>query len=314
MKRFLVRTIVAIAAFAGLVVLLAVAVPPDGNGYLQAYNHKLALLDSTPPPRIIFVGGSNLAFGLDSHRIQDSLHCHVVNMGLHGGIGIRLVLDDVLARLHEGDVVVMAMEYGNFFSGGNGEPETLPMLMAATGWHDMGRLNARQWQNVLVGMPRLAAYNVKRLLRAAFGGSLNSPITNATYRYVASGFNDLGDEVSHWWLPPGEVEESQPFSPRGINPGFMHWFACTLQTIKLRGAEVVILPPVCPKSHFNCCYDLAIVHALDSVGHPYAVDPAAMIVADSCCYNGGYHVNRAGVDINTARIITLLQHWLLEDG
>lgn len=306
MKRFLVRSVVAIVAFVTVVVFLAVAIPPDGNSYLQAYNHKLALLDSVAPPRIILAGGSNLAFGIDSHRIQDSLHCHVVNMGLHGGIGIRLVLGDVLARLHRGDVVVVAMEYGNYFSGGNGEPETLPALMAATGWHHMSRLNGQQWQNVVLGMPRLAAANVKRMLRAAMGGSLDSPSCNDSYRYVASGFNDLGDEVSHWTLPPGDVELSQPFTPRIINADFMHWLDGTLHACQQRGATVVMLPPICPRQHFGCTYDPAIAHALDSIGYPYAAPPAWLTVPDKCNYNGGYHVNRMGVDIATARIIAML--------
>ena len=38
----------------------------EQDGYLQAYNKKCQLLEDTPSPRIIFVGGSNLAFGFDS--------------------------------------------------------------------------------------------------------------------------------------------------------------------------------------------------------------------------------------------------------
>ncbi|MBQ7689902.1 MAG: hypothetical protein IJT30_01740 [Muribaculaceae bacterium] len=308
MRRFLVRTIAAIVSFVSIVVLLAVAVPPDENGYLWVYNRKLALLDTVPPPRIILVGGSNLAFGIDSHRIQDSLHCRMVNMGLHGGIGIRLALEDVEARLHEGDLVVVAMEYGNFFGGGNGEPETLPALMAATGWRDMGRLNARQWQNVVAGIPRLAAANAKRLLRAALGGGLDTPSSSVSYRYVAAGFNDLGDEVSHWTLPPGSVEPSRPFTPRGIDADFMHWLETALHACRQRGATVVMLPPICPRQHFGCTYAPAIAQSLDSIGYPFAASPLALTVPDSCAYNGGYHVSRQGVDIATARIIALLRN------
>ena len=307
MRRFLLRTVLALVAFVAVVVLLAVAVPPDANGYLQAYNRKLALLDTVPSPRIILVGGSNLAFGIDSRQLQDSLHRRVVNMGLHGGMGIRLPLGDVLSRLREGDVVVLAMEYGNFFGGGNGEPETLPQLMAATRWRGMGRLNARQWQNVVVGMPRLAAANAWRLARAALGGPLHTPASDTVYRYVASGFNDLGDEVSHWTLPPGEVEPSPPFAPRPIDPGFMLWLDATLQACESRGATVVMLPPICPRRHFACAYAPTIARALDSIGRPYAAPPPTLALPDTCAYNGGYHVNRAGVTQATSRIIAILK-------
>ena len=61
----------------------------EQDGYLQAYNKKCQLLEDTPSPRIIFVGGSNLAFGLDSQRIKDSLNINVINYGLHAGIGLK---------------------------------------------------------------------------------------------------------------------------------------------------------------------------------------------------------------------------------
>lgn len=67
----------------------------EQDGYLQAYNKKCQLLEDTPSPRIIFVGGSNLAFGLDSQRIKDSLNINVINYGLHAGIGLKYMIDDI---------------------------------------------------------------------------------------------------------------------------------------------------------------------------------------------------------------------------
>lgn len=64
----------------------------EQDGYLQAYNKKCQLLEDTPSPRIIFVGGSNLAFGLDSQRIKDSLNINVINYGLHAGIGLKYMM------------------------------------------------------------------------------------------------------------------------------------------------------------------------------------------------------------------------------
>ena len=67
----------------------------EQDGYLQAYNKKCQLLEDAPAPRIIFVGGSNLAFGLDSQRIKDSLNINVINYGLHAGIGLKYMIDDI---------------------------------------------------------------------------------------------------------------------------------------------------------------------------------------------------------------------------
>jgi len=83
----------------------------DENNFYGALIDKNKLLESTPSPRIIFVGASNLAFGLDSKKIHDELGINVVNMGLHGDFGLDFILNDVKYNLKQGDIVVLAIEY-----------------------------------------------------------------------------------------------------------------------------------------------------------------------------------------------------------
>ena len=307
MKRYLLKLLSIIALFVLIIALLVWCVPIDNNSYLMAYNRKKAFLSTCPQPRIIFMGGSNLAFGLDSHMIQDSLHCNVVNMGLHGGIGIHFPIDDCQQQIRPGDIVILQFEYGNFFSGGNGEPETMPQLMMVTGWKNLNSLNTRQITNVVIGLPRLAASNAKRLIKYCISGSFDTPDNHAAFEYVASGFNEFGDEVSHWHLPPQGIETSGTLTSAAINQDFIQWLDQAIKQYENRGASVILLPPVCPESHFACCYHSNIEHALDSIGRHYIVSPHAMTVDDRYNYNGGYHVNRDGVTINTNRIIHLLK-------
>src|SRR6266436_7071833 len=65
------------------------------TGYLAASIDKHHLLVQQPSPRIVFVGGSNLAFGLDSSEIERSLSYHPINMGLHIGLGLAFMLAEV---------------------------------------------------------------------------------------------------------------------------------------------------------------------------------------------------------------------------
>lgn len=311
MKEFLTRVCITVTVITALVVTLAVATEHDGNAYLCAYNSKLDRLTSTdhsPLPRLILVGGSNLAFGVDSRLIEDSLGVVVVNMGLHGGVGIRYLLNDVIPHLRPTDILVVAMEYGNFFSGGNGEPETLPQFLAAVGWQNLRKLNARQWAIVAAGLPRLAAVNAKRLIYASLGHPWDKPAADSIFSYAASGFNSWGDEVSHWRLPAEKIEPSKRVAASSVNQDFMNWLDDALASCENReGVQVLMLPPVCPQSHFNCCYDESIVKGLAHLGRHYVVPPQAMVVPDSCSYNGGYHVNREGVVMASRRMVTILR-------
>lgn len=57
------------------------------QGYTAALVDKIDRLKSIKEPKIIILGDSNLAFGINSKIIEEELKMPVINMGLHGGIG-----------------------------------------------------------------------------------------------------------------------------------------------------------------------------------------------------------------------------------
>src|SRR5512134_3334134 len=88
------------------------------------YKHQLAMLidkrvmlDATPAPRVILVGGSNLMFGVDSALLEQSLGVPVVNMGIFGGLGLLAPLDVILPHVQPADTVVLVPEYTMLFTG-----------------------------------------------------------------------------------------------------------------------------------------------------------------------------------------------------
>lgn len=144
MKKF-INNILLIAGILITLILAITMLPMEQDGYLQAYNKKCQLLEDTPSPRIIFVGGSNLAFGLDSQRIKDSLNINVINYGLHAGIGLKYMIDDISTYARKGDIIVFAPEYEHFYTIAYGESVTLTPLMAVTHWEKINLLDIRQW-------------------------------------------------------------------------------------------------------------------------------------------------------------------------
>ena len=95
-------------------VLFYVSYEPQ-NGYMAELRDKQKLLKNTPGPKLVLVGGSNLAFGVDSEKIEQQTGMRVVNMGLHGGVGLPYMLSLALPELKSGDVVVVSPEYELFF-------------------------------------------------------------------------------------------------------------------------------------------------------------------------------------------------------
>ena len=63
-KQFSIKVyLVALSVIAVFLVIIKFT-PIDEDNYLYEYNKKIKLLEKTEAPRIIFIGGSNLAFGI----------------------------------------------------------------------------------------------------------------------------------------------------------------------------------------------------------------------------------------------------------
>src|SRR5512133_2221049 len=58
-------------------------IKPDPDHYFAGSLLHIKLLENTPSPRIILVGGSNVSFGLDAELMQRTLGVPVINDGLH---------------------------------------------------------------------------------------------------------------------------------------------------------------------------------------------------------------------------------------
>lgn len=114
------RLVIISSALALLVILTILCamlfMPPSETAFLASLNDKYELLTTTESPKIILVGGSSTAFGIDSEKIEKELNYRVVNSALVGGLGLRYSLEFVKNTLNDGDIVIVAPEYIHLFS------------------------------------------------------------------------------------------------------------------------------------------------------------------------------------------------------
>src|SRR5262245_31701974 len=109
MKRFLCKLAIFVAANSALLAAaFAVYVkryPPEKSFYAASLD-KASLLRTQAPPRMIFVGGSSMALGMDSGRVARRHGFHPVNMGMNIAIGLEFMLQEVEPIVRAGDLVV----------------------------------------------------------------------------------------------------------------------------------------------------------------------------------------------------------------
>ncbi len=96
------------AVFVGVT---AFALPPVYDGtFVGELGEKYDRLCSIDTPKVVVVGGSSVAFGLESDTVKEELGMEVVNFGLYANLGTKIMMDLSRANVNEGDIIVLAPE------------------------------------------------------------------------------------------------------------------------------------------------------------------------------------------------------------
>jgi len=271
----------------------------NSNQYLAAQLDKIALLRQTPSPRLVLVGGSNLAFGIDSSRLRQALGVPVVNMGMHAGLGLKYMLDCIRPLLRKDDWVVIVPEYeqfvGNTFEG-NFNLVTLCMIT-----HEVADL---------------------RYLRPAYLLEDNWAIRDWRPRpqrdpiapYTRDSFNRDGDVIAHLNMP------ARPFKVKGwgqlehqLNYQAVQYLADFVVECERGGIKTLWLFPCRSQSSYQA--DLATVSQVATalqkrVPHMAPELPGDFVYEDRFFYDTSYHMNAAGRALHTGRMIQALSAWM----
>jgi hypothetical protein len=90
--------------------------------FVGGLNEKFERLNSTDGEKIIIVGGSSVAFGIDSRVMEEHLKKPVVNFGLYAALGTKLMMDLSRSNIGEGDIVILSPEL---------DPQTLSLYFSS---------------------------------------------------------------------------------------------------------------------------------------------------------------------------------------
>lgn len=275
-----------------------------GSRPLAAIIDKENLLHRTASPKIIFVGGSNIAMGIDSPLVEEHLGMPVVNMGLHGGLGLRFYLNEVTPYVNAGDLVVVSPEYQSFVGLVDGDETILDILYL---YPQAARYLAPQQYVMLASrLPASIQVQFMGLLMNVFTKQADPP-------YTREGFDRYGDEVSHLSKPSTidltgkHLFGSAPLAVDEESIRLLNEFDAYVRSI---GARVVLAYPPLPDSQYTeneniisrVCQEMRGKSTVQVLGSPmdyvYPID---------YFYDTLYHLNERGREARTAKIISYLE-------
>lgn len=295
-----------LSLFAAIPLILAVwgfVLPAQyGETFVGELPAKRALLAAEiDGPRIIIVGGSAAAFGVDSALLAQQLPGYTpVNFGLYAALGTRVMLDLSVDELRAGDIVVLMPEQ---------QRQTLSdTLGAEVLWQavdgDFGALaalHARDFGPMLGAFPRFAANKFAYFVTGA-------PDPDGVYR--RDSFNAAGDVVSPLCAAntmPNGYDATMPvqFDTALLDEDFIDAVNDYAARATAVGATVYY--------HFPPMNALAVEDPQDVDAYadalqarltaPLAGDPHACILDAGWFYDTNFHLNASGKTVFTRQLI-----------
>jgi len=293
-------------------VLLFAPVTRDAlhHSFLDAWQRKHERLRAPGRGRIIIAGGSNVAFGVDSSRLQSALHRPAVNLGLHGGVGLAFMLNEVVDGTRAGDLVVLVPEYEHFY-GHLMYGELVAAELLQHNWPAFKYFNTRQQLGHLaINFPTLTGQEAFALLEEAkqsLRGSRTDFVESTVYRRDA--FDALGDMVAHLKEAPKprQVVSSVQRLHGVFNHAAVRALAESVKAIQARGADVVVVYPPVAESYWQKNRDV-IEELAGRLSRQWMTSrPDDWVYDDGLFYDSAYHLNRDGRAQRTERLLELLR-------
>ena len=271
--------------------------------YLNAWTRKMRMLDGPRPPGVVLIGGSNVAFGMDSPRLSRRIGRPVYNAGLHGGLSIDFVMGELDDRLVAGDEVWMMFEYHLYERRRVGSAAMAAVLVDVDrdAWRRFGGIERlRMADDVATYVGRKIRYACEREFSRRSGRLVAD---DGLTIYDAKFFNASGDLTSHWDRAPGSppVHRGAP-DVRPVDRRLIRRMAKRAQRWSDRGVTTRVLPPVKMRAAFDdrSAMIATLRQQLDAAGIAMSMPPDAFAYSKEYFFDTTDHLNRGGIDRRVA--------------
>lgn len=308
MRIYIRKWIVALVLVAILPVSLLITGLSLPTCYADTYYAELApmyrRLKETSGPKLVILGGSNVAFGLDGAYLEQLLRQQgysytVCPFGLYAAVGTCAMLDLSLDTLSEGDVVVLAMEPTS---------ETLSCYFGATAFWKCAEESSDLLLPLAGSRKGALTGNYLSYLQDRLSLIHTDSIPHPTDVYSKAAFDA---DCNMIYSRPGNsmalgYDSGTPvdFSAITIHEDFAEQVNHYCQEAGKRGASVYL--SFSPVNRTAVVEEAAVSdffsQCLDAFSCRIISDPSRYILDSGWFYDSNFHLNTAGAQLRTFRL------------
>ncbi len=314
MKRILTIVLLAVL-LPGMLLATGASLPSYyGQSYYAQLPAMVENLESTESPKVVVVGGSNVAFGLDTAQMeallaQQGLDYRVCSFGLYAAVGTAAMLQLSQNAIQPGDIVILAIEptsetFSTYFG------STALWKCAEDAPWLLGRLNKTQ-RAAMVG--NYLGYLQERLaIRRS--GLLPQP----EGAYAKASFNDrcdmIYDRAGNAMALGYDTATPIDLSQVTLEPDFVEEVAAYCHRLQAKGATVYFsFSPMNRGAMVSEAEDVVydfFLRCQDAFPCPVISNPHDYIWDSGWFYDSNFHLNSPGAQLRTAQLTQDLLNYL----
>lgn len=291
--------------------LLMLFIPAKYDDIMSIGFNKFDTLKSAGLPKIVFVGGSSVMYGIDTNILVNNLPYDIVSLGYYVGIGMDYYYKVIPQYLKSGDIVVLTPEYELL------NMNILPDNQAGK-WlfpQNPGAYFALMFKNDLIDFAENAIIAIQEKVKALF---LHGFSKRDEYFYYSSRFDERGNVIFKNFPP-----SSPTSSLSGV--GERHFYNESAMSRSIdnmnifydamieKGVDVVFLHQSLPyiefarASHFIDEFQNKIIHSLKV---PILGKSSDFVFSIRYFYDSVYHLAHEGRMFRTMIANNLLVDYL----
>lgn len=302
--RSFIKKIITFLIFPAFILLLLIIIHSfsplmsdyDFDGGLKIKHEILA--NNNNKLKIVFIGGSNLALGIDSKKIKEEFpNYEIINYGHRFQYGLNFYIKEITPYINKGDVVVIVPEYQLILDEYFGNQQLAKLKIE--------KLISSDY-NVNIS-PRDFLDYTRRSIRSTF--KLREGYYNlCNHHNKKSAFNEYGDCTAHWFFDSKEINPyDDVFKTKVIDTKIIENLKdkCSKENIKL-----LLIPPMYEKSNYENNPNLIEINKTfwNKVGLKYKLSTNLMTLEKKYFYDSPYHLLYEGVQIKTDIITSILKN------
>lgn len=235
-------SIVGCGALYAVLAVIQLGAPTGLTGYTDRYAVAQERSAGRIGRKLLYASGSSGFYGVRCEQLSRMIGRPAVNFGLHGGLGLRYLMDRVLAASAPGDVIVIGPEWENYHGPRFGEYACDYIMSRRPNYLKSLQLPLAIQLIVAAGPERIFSGVWSRLVRGTSSTTDTKPLR---------GVNDSGDRV----ITPEDIEQQSQFT-RNRSVAVPRWQTPPRAVIndvddfvamgRKKGVRIVaVFPPLC---------------------------------------------------------------------